>query len=175
MVIDKWQPLSFSINRGIANLNKNKPSYMAFLFPFYGIDYHVFLALTHLVLLLEDRQWLRLYFCLLLASSFFFSNFNNTFCAFLLHVFSENRLYTPVLFPFLWLTVRPLAPKALVHTPQTLKRQLGLKGQMVWQSHLDLLERSHCMEKAKSETSQASSYPWAWPGGAGLGETGQGL
>lgn len=105
------------------------------------------------------------YFCLLLLS--FFSNFNNTF-VFLLQLPLSRTLYTPVLFPFLWLTVRPLAPKALVHTPQTLKRQLGLKGQMVWQSHLDLLERSHCMEKAKSETSQASSYPWAWPGGAGL-------
>lgn len=105
---------------------------------------------------------------------FFPSDFNNIFCAFLLHVFSENGLYTPVLFPFLWLTVRPLAPKALVHAPQTLERQLGLKGQLVWQSHLDLLERSHCME-TKSETSQGSSYLRAWPGGARPGEMGQGL
>ena len=101
---------------------------MAFFFPFYGIDYHVFFFFffafnsfgTFIRRQTMNYNYMSACFWLHL---FFFSSFNNIFCAFLLHVFSGNGLYAPVLFPFLWLTVRPLAPKALVHTPQTLERQ----------------------------------------------------
>ena len=128
LIIDKWQPLSFSVNWGIASLNKNKTSYMAFFFPFYGIDYHVFFfffAFNSFGTFIRRQTMNYNYMsaCFWLHLFFFSSSFNNIFCAFLLHVFSGNGLYTPVLFPFLWLTVRPLAPKALVHTPQTLERQ----------------------------------------------------
>lgn len=80
-----------------------------------------------------------------------------------------------MLFPFLWLTVRPLAPKALVHPTDTKEtaRTEGSDGVTV---PLDLLQDSLAVEKAKSEApAQTLHILEPWPGGAGLGETGQGL